>query len=351
MRALDDPAAEPPAHVEGQIGAVAGVDPVGHAIRTAPRTGRARTGGRWCAARGARREPASGHDYPYRPPATRRTHRSPADINVDVAVSMTEDRLLEAARKGDEAAFGGLLEPHQRELHAHCYRMLGSVHDADDALQDADAARVARRSTASRAAARCARWLYTIATNTCLTHIERRPKRVLPVDYGPATDPHRARASRSSRRSGSSRTRTPTSRTACRPGGALRAARERRARLHRRAPAPARHPARRPDPARGARLHRQGGRRGARDHRRRASTARCSARAPRSRSASPSRASRQTLQPLGDERARARSSRRYVDAWERNDVDAVVALLTEDARSRCRRWRAGSARATSSRTS
>jgi len=108
--------------------------------------------------------------------------------NVDVAISMSEDRLLEAARRGDETAFAGLVKPYERELHAHCYRMLGSMFDADDALQDAELrAWKALKRFEGRSSLRS--WLYTIATNTCLTQIQRRPKRVLPVDYGPATDP------------------------------------------------------------------------------------------------------------------------------------------------------------------
>ena len=101
---------------------------------------------------------------------------------------ITEDHLLEAARGGDETAFAGLIKPYERELHAHCYRMLGSMFDADDALQDSELrAWKALKRFEGRSSLRS--WLYTIATNTCLTHIQRRPKRVLPIDYGPSTDP------------------------------------------------------------------------------------------------------------------------------------------------------------------
>ena len=100
-----------------------------------------------------------------------------------------EGELLEAAREGDEAAYGRLVEPHRGELHAHCYRMLGSVHDAEDALQEA-LLRAWRGLPRFEGRSSLRSWLYTIATNTCLNAIEKRPKRVLPVDYGPAADPH-----------------------------------------------------------------------------------------------------------------------------------------------------------------
>jgi RNA polymerase sigma-70 factor, ECF subfamily len=100
-----------------------------------------------------------------------------------------EPELLDAARNGDETAFRSLVEPHRRELHAHCYRMLGSVHDAEDALQET-LLRAWRGLPRFEARSSVRSWLYTIATNTSLNLIEKRPKRVLPVDYRPSADPH-----------------------------------------------------------------------------------------------------------------------------------------------------------------
>jgi RNA polymerase sigma-70 factor (ECF subfamily) len=100
-----------------------------------------------------------------------------------------EGELLAAARAGDEGAYGRLVERYRGELHAHCYRMVGSSHDADDALQEAmlrawrGLPRFAGRSSLRS-------WLYKIATNASLDVIGRRPKRVLPLDYGPPADPH-----------------------------------------------------------------------------------------------------------------------------------------------------------------
>jgi RNA polymerase sigma-70 factor, ECF subfamily len=93
-------------------------------------------------------------------------------------------RLLEAARSGDDQAFGELVEAHRGELHAHCYRMLGSPYDADDALQET-LLRAWRGLAGFRAERPLRPWLYRIATNVCLDAIAKRPKRVLPVDYGP----------------------------------------------------------------------------------------------------------------------------------------------------------------------
>jgi RNA polymerase sigma-70 factor, ECF subfamily len=98
--------------------------------------------------------------------------------------SMREQELLAAARGGDEDAFRRIVEDHRSELHAHCYRMLGSLHDAEDALQDA-LLRAWRGLPGFQGRSSLRSWLYKIATNACLDAIARRPRRVLPIDYGP----------------------------------------------------------------------------------------------------------------------------------------------------------------------
>jgi len=101
---------------------------------------------------------------------------------------LSEAQLLDAARGGDERAYQRLVETHRRSLRAHCYRMLGSLYDADDALQEAllhawqGIPRFEGRSSLRT-------WLYTIATHSCLHQIAKRPRRVLATDYAPAADP------------------------------------------------------------------------------------------------------------------------------------------------------------------
>jgi RNA polymerase sigma-70 factor (ECF subfamily) len=103
--------------------------------------------------------------------------------------TVQERELLETARRGSEDAYRQLVEPHRQELQAHCYRMLGSVQDAEDALQEA-LVRAWRGLPKFEGRSSLRSWLYRIATNTSLDAIERRPKRVLPIDYGPPADPH-----------------------------------------------------------------------------------------------------------------------------------------------------------------
>jgi RNA polymerase sigma-70 factor (TIGR02960 family) len=102
------------------------------------------------------------------------------------AASHRERADLTAARAGDDAAFARLVEPYRRALLTHCYRMLGSVHDAEDALQDALLG--AWRGLAGfegRSSLRS--WLYRIATNAAIRVSERRGRsRMLAFEHGPS---------------------------------------------------------------------------------------------------------------------------------------------------------------------
>ena len=76
----------------------------------------------------------------------------------------------------DEQAFALLFEPHRRALHLHCYRMLGSLHDSDDAVQET-MLRAWKGSDRYEPRGQVSSWLHTIATNVCLTAIARRRSR------------------------------------------------------------------------------------------------------------------------------------------------------------------------------
>jgi RNA polymerase sigma-70 factor (TIGR02960 family) len=95
--------------------------------------------------------------------------------------------LLQRARGGDRDAFTALVEPHRRELQVHCYRMLGSLQDAEDALQETLlAAWVGLDGFEGRASVRT--WLYRIATNRCLNMLRssaRRPVTAAPLPVRP----------------------------------------------------------------------------------------------------------------------------------------------------------------------
>jgi RNA polymerase sigma-70 factor, ECF subfamily len=102
---------------------------------------------------------------------------------------VTNDReqradVLDAARRGDERAFADLMRPYRGELHAMCYRMLGSVDDADDALQEVSL-RAWRGLAAFEGRSSLRTWLFRIATNVCLSRLSRRRARTVPLEFGP----------------------------------------------------------------------------------------------------------------------------------------------------------------------
>jgi RNA polymerase sigma-70 factor (ECF subfamily) len=86
---------------------------------------------------------------------------------------------------GDRAAFGRLFERHRRELHVHCYRMLGSFDDAEDLVQETFV-RAWQRRDSFVGGPYFRAWLYRIATNACLDSIRRRHRRAAPATGGAA---------------------------------------------------------------------------------------------------------------------------------------------------------------------
>jgi RNA polymerase sigma-70 factor (ECF subfamily) len=243
-----------------------------------------------------------------------------------------ERELLEAARRGDEDAYGRLIGPYRAELDAHCYRMLGSAADAEDARQEA-LLRAWRALPQFEGRSSLRSWLYKIATNACLRAIERRPKRVLPIDYASAADPHDRLAEPvtetvwvepypDDRLALASRLAGPDARY------------EQRESVELAFIAALQHlPARQ----RAVLIIRDVLGFSARETAAALETTSVSVDSALQRAHKtvderlPEQSQQATLRTLGDA-ALSRLVQRYIAAWERNDVDAVVAMLAEDAR-------------------
>jgi RNA polymerase sigma-70 factor, ECF subfamily len=114
----------------------------------------------------------------------RRPGKYSARVEIEPREGGAGDALLLSAREGDQHAFRALVEAHRAELHAHCYRMLASYHDAEDALQEA-MVRAWRALPSFEGRSTLRAWLYKIATNAALDVARRRSQRELPVSYGP----------------------------------------------------------------------------------------------------------------------------------------------------------------------
>jgi len=240
-------------------------------------------------------------------------------------------KLLTRAREGDEAAFQELIEGFRSELQAHCYRMLGSVHDAEDAIQNA-MLRAWRGLKNFEGRSSLRSWLYKIATNTCLDEIEKRPKRILPADHGPATEP--------SDGPGDPVVENiwvepyPDELLGVEDGYAAPDARyEQREAVELAFIAALQHL---PPSQRAVLILREVLGYSAKETAASLETSVASVNSAlqRARAAvedrTPEQTQQETLRSLGDEKVREIVDR-YVDAWERNDVEAVVDMLAEDA--------------------
>ena len=101
---------------------------------------------------------------------------------------MTSERAKANITSGDPSEFSSLIEPYRRELHLHCYRLLGSLHEAEDLVQET-MLRAWQYFDTFKGQASLRTWLYRIATNACLDALKKRLPRTLPMTISPASDP------------------------------------------------------------------------------------------------------------------------------------------------------------------
>jgi RNA polymerase sigma-70 factor (ECF subfamily) len=101
---------------------------------------------------------------------------------------VTSERTKTHIISGDPAEFTSLIEPYLRELHLHCYRLLGSLHEAEDMVQET-MLRAWQYYDTFKGEASLRSWLYRIATNACLDALKKRSPRVLPPAASPEADP------------------------------------------------------------------------------------------------------------------------------------------------------------------
>lgn len=111
------------------------------------------------------------------------TDRGLISMTMEKLTSEEETDLLTRAREGDQRAYEMLIGEHRDELHAHCYRMLASVHDADDAVQDA-LIRAWRGLAKFESRSSIRTWLFKIATNASFDLLKKRSRRELPIERG-----------------------------------------------------------------------------------------------------------------------------------------------------------------------
>lgn len=101
---------------------------------------------------------------------------------------MTSEHAKTPILSGDPSEFTSLVESYRRELLLHCYRLLGSLHEAEDMVQET-MLRAWQHIDTFKGQASLRTWLYRIATNACLDALKKRSPRTLPVAVSPAADP------------------------------------------------------------------------------------------------------------------------------------------------------------------